>query len=101
MEGNEQKDIVTPNPGSFRDPVGRVYEENGLILRTEEEIEVAGQPAYKKGLLEKETNSAVLAVYFKKEDWGELYIFQVTSPAKNMRFVMGDAVEMLESFRFE
>lgn len=79
----------------------RSMEEDGMILRTEEKIEIAGREAFKRGLMDPTTDSGVFVAYFKKDDWGELYIFQVTSPRKKMQYVMKDATVMLESFRFE
>lgn len=76
-------------------------EEGGLVLRTEEEMMVSGTTAYKKGLMDPATNSAIMVVYFKKENFGTLYIFQVTSPIQHMRHVMSDATKMLESMRFD
>ena len=75
--------------------------DGGLDLRTNEEIEVAGRRAFKVGFLEKETQSGILVVYFKKEDWGELYMLQVSSPKKSMRYIMADAMDMVKGFRFE
>lgn len=79
----------------------RSMEDDGMILRTEEKIEISGRQAFKIGLMEPITDSGVFVAYFKKDDWGELYIFQVTSPRKKMQYVMKDAMAILESFRFE
>ena len=75
-------------------------EEGGLVLREEKEISVAGRLAYKKGLMDKETDSAILVIYFKKSDDGELYIFQATTPKKNMSYAMPDAMKIVRSFKF-
>jgi|GEM_PF-5124097 len=74
---------------------------NGLDLRKNESITVSGRPAYKVGFMDAQSNMGIMFVYFKKEPWGDLYLVQVSSPANKMRYVMSDASDFINSFRFE
>jgi len=76
-------------------------EANGLTLRKNEPITVAGRTAYKAGFMDAQNGMGIMFVYFKKDMWGDLYLIQVNSPAQKMRYVMSDASDFIDSFRFE
>ncbi|MEW5895186.1 MAG: tetratricopeptide repeat protein [Candidatus Omnitrophota bacterium] len=76
-------------------------QESGLELRNEEKIQVSGLPAYKIGFLDNKTGTAIMIIYFKKDEGGDLYTLQVSSSFKTMGPVMKDAMALMRSFRFE
>ena len=79
----------------------KAMEEDDMVLQREEELRVSGRPAFKKGLMKKEEDSAVMLIYFKKEAKGPLYIFQATTVKNSMRDVMQAAIDAVSTFRFE
>jgi uncharacterized RDD family membrane protein YckC len=83
------------------DAFSRSMEDSGMELKNKEEATIAGRPAFKRGFVEKETDSAILVIYFKEENTGPLYILQVVSPVTAMREVVKDGMALAETFRFE
>ncbi len=79
----------------------RSAEDSGLEKKTEEAITVSGMPGFKVGLTHAESTTAVMFIYFKKERWGPLYVFQATATLSTMRQVMSDVMDLVDSFRFE
>lgn len=79
----------------------RSIEESGLEKKTEGELLVSGLPAFRVGFVEKQSGTAILFVYFKKDRWGPLYIFQASVPAQFMQQFMPEVMGIVNSFRFE
>jgi tetratricopeptide (TPR) repeat protein/uncharacterized RDD family membrane protein YckC len=79
----------------------RSIEESGLEKKTEGELLVSGLPAFRVGFVEKQSGTAIMFVYFKKDRWGPLYIFQASVPAQFMQQFMPEVMGIVNSFRFE